>query len=410
VGVRLVKAAVFSYIDPSPSVLNGEGPLFGKRVTVQTSIAVKGWPTEANSPALHGYLPLEDATVVERLKAAGAILVGSTQSSELGFGLSRDGAARALTERHGDVALMTDTMGEARVAAASAGLFGFKPSYGRVSRFGLVGLVPSMDCCSILGKAPDDLAAVFHAIAGADERDPSLADDPAPNLAPRSDRKAATPIVGFVAECLETLNTAERTAFREALARLEQAGCEVQEVAFADFDLFRAIHNLIGSVEASSSCGKFDGVRYGHRAAGAKNWNEMYLQSRGESFGLLLKAYLFQGAYFQFQDYPAFERACRIRARLVKESRSLFRRVDLLASPTRRAIIDPSRAGTVDQVYDAFSLTLPASLTGQPALTLPNFLTDQVGDLGLQLVGPFFGDEQLLELGWQLSRPVEGAR
>lgn len=198
-GVRLVKAAVFSYIDPSPSALNGEGPLFGKRATVQASIAVKGWPTEANSPALHGYLPLEDATVVERLKSAGAILVGNTQSSELGFGLFRDGAARALTEGHGDVALMTDTMGEARVAAASAGLFGFKPSYGRVSRFGLVGLVPSMDCCSILGKDSNDLAAVFHAIAGPDERDPSLADDPAPNLAPRSDRKAATPVVGFVA-------------------------------------------------------------------------------------------------------------------------------------------------------------------------------------------------------------------
>ncbi len=409
-GVRLVKAAVFSYIDPSPSALNGEGPLFGKRATVQASIAVKGWPTEANSPALHGYLPLEDATVVERLKSAGAILVGNTQSSELGFGLFRDGAARALTEGHGDVALMTDTMGEARVAAASAGLFGFKPSYGRVSRFGLVGLVPSMDCCSILGKDSNDLAAVFHAIAGPDERDPSLADDPAPNLAPRSDRKAATPVVGFVAECLETLDRAEGTAFRKALARLEQAGCEIREVAFADFDLFRAAHNLIGSVEASSSCGKFDGVRYGHRAAGGKNWNEMYLQSRGESFSLLLKAYLFQGAYFQFRDYPAFERACRIRARLVKESRSLFRRVDLLASPTRRAILDPGRAGTVDEVYDVFSLTLPANLTGQPALTLPGFLTDQNGDRGLQLVGPCFGDEQLLELGWQLSRPVEGAR
>lgn len=405
-----MQAEVFSYIDPSPPASTAGGPLVGKRATVQSSIAVKGWPTEANSPALQGYVPLEDATVVERLRSSGAALVGNTHTSELGFGLFRNGAGRALTGGHADIALMTDTMGEARVAAATAGLVGFKPSYGRISRFGLVGLVPSMDCCSILGMNLEDLAAVFQTIEGPDERDPSMPDFQAPDLPWRSGREPSAPTAGIVTQCLETFNATERTAFREALSKLQQAGVEIREVSFEDFDLFRATHHLIGSVEASSGCGKFDGVRYGHRAAGSKNWNEMYLQSRAESFSLILKGYLFQGAYFQFQNYPAFERACRIRARLVKESKRLFNSLDLLIFPTRRATRDTTRAETVEQVYDAFSLTLQANLTGQPALTLPGFLTVQDGDLGLQLVGPLFGDEVLLELARRLFRSVEGAR
>ena len=403
-----MNAAVFCYIDPSPPAPAAGGPLSGKRATVQASIAVKGWPTEANSPALQGYVPLEDATVVERLRSAGAILVGNTHTSELGFGLSRDGAGRALTDGHADVALVTDTMGEGRVAAASAGVFGFKPSYGRISRFGLVGLVPSMDCCSILGKSLEDLAAVFQALDGPDERDPSMPDGRVPDLPWRSDRELPALTAGIVTQCLDTMDAAERTAFQTALTKLQQKGIAIREVSFEDFDLFRATHNLIGSVEASSSCGKFDGVRYGHRASGAKNWNEMYLQSRAESFSLLLKAYLFQGAYFQFQNYPAFERACRIRAKLVNESRKLFGSVDLLIFPTRLTTHDATTAETVEQVYDAFSFALPANLTGQPALTLPGYLPTHKGDLGLQMVGPLFGDEYLLEIAGRLYPSVEG--
>ncbi len=405
-----MQAEIFSHIDPSPPAGIAGGALFGKRATVQSSIAVKGWPTEANSPALEGYVPLEDATVVERLRSAGATLVGNTHSSELGFGLFGDGAGRALRGRIADVALITDTLGEARLAAAAAGLFGFKPSYGRISRFGLVGLVPSMDCCSMLARDLEDLATVFQSIEGPDERDPSMPDRRAPDFLWRTSRGPSALIAGVVTQCLETLNPAERMAFGEALSRIRQAGAEIREVSFEDFDLFRVAHNLIGSVEASSSCGKFDGVRYGHRSSGAKNWNEMYLQSRAESFSLLLKTYLFQGAYLQFQNYPAFERACRIRARLVRESRELFNRLDLLIFPTRQATRDTGRPETVEQVYDAFALTLPANLTGQPALTLPGLLTVQDGDLGLQLVGPLFGDEHLLDLAGRLSPPMEGAR
>lgn len=401
---------VFSFCDPTAGTSTSGGTLFGKRAAIQCSISVKGWPTEAGSRALQGYVSLEDATVVERLRSAGSALVGNTRSSEMGFGIFVDGATQAIRDGHADIALMTDTMGEARMAAACAGIFGFKPSYGRVSRFGLVGLVPSMDCCGILGTSLEDIAEAFKAIEGKDDRDPSMADMgmQAPQPVPGGGNSALS--AGIVTECIENLGAGERCAFSEAIGRMGEAGITVREVQWKDFSLFQAAHNVIGSVEASSSCGKFDGVRYGHCVPGAKNWNEMYLRSRAESFSLILKSYLFQGAYFQFENYPAFERACGIRARLVTASRRVLEDLDMLIFPARRGGINATRAETVEQVYNAFSLTLPANVTGQPALTLPGILPAPDGDLGLQLVGPLFGDEQLFEAARRLSQWTKGAR
>lgn len=404
----------FSYLDPSPPAPADGGALSGKRAAVQSSISVKGWPTEAGSRALEGFVALEDATVVERLRAAGATLVGNTHTGELGFGLAGDTASQALKNGLVDVALMTDTLGEGRVAAASAGVFGLKPSYGRVSRFGLVGLVPSMDCCSILGRSLDDLAAVLEAVEGHDDRDPSMGDTPLEasgmgrGSSPGSEMSSLS--AGVVVQSLESLDAGGRKVFEEALRRVEKAGIGLREVQCEDFDLFRIVHNVIGSVEASSSCGKFDGVRYGHCAAGAKNWNEMYLRSRGESFGRVLKAYLFQGAYFQFENYPAFERACSLRAKLAQAGRKWLDGVDMMILPTRCGAADDRPAETVEQVYDIFPLTLSANVTGQPALTLPGFLPASAGDLGLQLVGPVGGDRLLLEAAGRLYPRTEEAR
>lgn len=400
----------FSYVDPSPQtcVDGDDKPLFGKRAAVQCTISVRGWPTEAGSRALQGFTALEDATVVERMRRAGATLAGSTCTGEMGLGLLGDTTSLALRDDHADLALMTDTLGEARMAAASAGLFGFKPSYGRVSRFGLVGLIPSMDCCSILGKKLEDVTAAFRTIEGMDDRDPSMDGGPVASAPFISKVKSITLSGGIVAQSLEALDASEREGFKDALERLQkETGIELREVQWSDFDLFRTIHNVIGSVEASSSCGKFDGVRYGCCVAGTRNWNEMYLQSRGRSFGPLLKAYLFQGAFFQFQRYAAFERACGIRARLVKGMRELLDSVDLLLFPTIRASTRTTAAETVTQVYESFALTLPANVTGQPALTVPGLMPFRSGDLGLQMIGPMGGDELLFEAARRLCPRTE---
>jgi aspartyl-tRNA(Asn)/glutamyl-tRNA(Gln) amidotransferase subunit A len=135
----------------------------------------------------------------------------------------------------------------------------------------------------------------------------------------------------------------------------------------------------------------------------------MYLNSRGESFGMLIKTYLFQGAYFQFENYPAFENACRIRRRLVRDIAGLFGNVDLLVLPTRRLKRDAASAATINETYDAFLLTLPANITGQPSLQIPSFVLGDGYDFGLQLIGPRLGDARLLATGMRLSSLAQGA-
>jgi len=401
-----MNSEVFAHFDSSPSAVENGGSLAGKRAAVQSLIGVRGWPTAAGSKALGGFVPLEDATVVQRLRAEGALLVGNTPTSELGLGICGDGAARAVPEGQADVALMLDTLGEARVAAARAGLCGFKPSWGRVSRFGLMGLVPSMECCSLLARNPKDLARVFQVVQCMDECDPSMVAAEMPKNQTQNGLQKKDLTAGIATRLIEALSPEERSAFFKALAKLQRSGVAIREVKFEDEGLFSLVHQVIGTVEASSSCGKYDGVRFGHRAQGAKNWNEMYLETRRESFSPLLKTFLFQGAYFQFENYPAFENACRIRARLVHESRKLFESLDLMLLPTQSTIHNAARAQSLEQLYNAFSLTLPANVTGQPALSLPGLIKCGGQDTGLQVVGPFLGDEKLLS--WAQTLIVQG--
>jgi aspartyl-tRNA(Asn)/glutamyl-tRNA(Gln) amidotransferase subunit A len=384
------------------------GPLAGLRVVIQPNLSVCGWPTTAGSLGLEGFVALEDATVVTLLRQAGAVIVGSALMSELGFGLAGDTVTQALTEGYADVGLMTDTMGEARLAAAKAGLFAFKPSYGIVSRLGLIGLVPSMECVGIVARDPRHFPAVMSAIAQKDPDDFSMTEEALPDFRMPSSFQGKGTRIGVVEEYVETLSQDEAEAFAKVLASMERAGFAVNKVRFDGINLFPVVHNIVGSVEASSSAGKYDGVRYGHRTSSARNWNEMYLKSRGESFGTLIKTYLFQGAYFQFEAYADFENACRIRRRLVGQVNTLLEEVDCLASLTSGTDYDPYRAVNTTETYDAFASTLMASVTGQPSLQLPGLAMSGNRDLGLQLIGPRLGDPQLLAMAAGLSRLVEG--
>ncbi|NLT21766.1 MAG: hypothetical protein GXX82_01830, partial [Syntrophorhabdus sp.] len=168
----------------------------------------------------------------------------------------------------------------------------------------------------------------------------------------------------------------------------------------------RAVHNTVAAVEASSSAGKYDSVRFGHRAPQGRNWNEMYLASRGESFRLPVKAFLFQGAFFQFEDYGAFEDACRIRNRLVRETTDVLGAVDFLVFPTRRMEHDPWAAGSVRAVYESFMLTLPANVTGSPAVQVPGCAVHDGVDIGLQIMGRRRDDARLLSAASAIASSV----
>jgi len=398
-----MKTDVFTYTNPSLSSPVKNGLLAGKTLSIQPNMSVRGWPTDAGSLALKGFVAIEDATVIQRMKNAGAVIVGSARMSELGLGLNGDTSGLALAEGRSEMAFMTDMMGEARITASRIKAYGFKPTSGIVSRFGLIGLVPSMECFGILASNPNDINTVMGIIAGNDDRDFSLFDGEMPRFDKASGTAPSMNAIGIVNECIEHLSGEESRAFRNGMEKLKALGFGIQEVSLPDFDIFRTIHHIVSSVEASSSCGKYDGVRYGHRTATAKNWNDMYLKSRSECFGLLVKTYLFQGAYFQFENYAAFENASRIRARLVKDIDGIFTRVDALAFPTRRRDLHAGAAKTVDDIYDECALTLPANVMGLPSVQIPGYVLDGNTDMGLQIVGARMSDARLLSLSVRLS-------
>ncbi|MDD5775758.1 MAG: amidase family protein, partial [Candidatus Omnitrophica bacterium] len=323
--------------------------------------------------------------------------------SELGLGLAADTTDRILSGGQSDMAVMTDMMGEARIAAARSGAFACKPSTGIVSHFGLIGLAPSLECPGILAHTPEDIAATMESIIGDDDRDFSLCGTEELRWGPSTGPDVSLKTIGIIKEPIAALDEAGIRAFRSGLEKLKKAGFTIREVSLPEYCLFRGVHHCIGAVEASSSCGKYDGVRYGYRTASAKNWNDMYLKTRAEAFGPLVKAYLFQGAYFQFENDAAFMNACRIRARLVKAINSLFAGVDALAFPTRVSGSGDEAATVTENLYNEFVLTLPANVAGVPAVQMPGYCIDGGIDYGLQLYGPRLSDAWLLALAARLS-------
>ncbi len=394
---------VFFY-RPPPTADSQGGPLQGLRIALQANLSVAGWPTDAGSRALTGFTAVEDATIVRRLRRAGASLCGSTRMSELGFGVQGSRAGDAIGGQAADAELVLDLMGESRLAAAHAAVCGFKPSYGLVSRFGLIGLIPSMECCGLLSASLTNIREILKSIAGQDDLDFSLPAEPPLDFSPpEMDPKKTA--VGVIAEAQIGLSAEQKTAFCSAVEELKEAGFSIRDMSLPDFPLFLLVHRIVGSVEASSSAGRYDSVRYGPRAAGAKNWNDMYLLSRGAAFGPLLKSYLFQGAYFQFDRYEAHENACRIRARLLADVQRRFSAADFLVLPAAHGAASGEPASLAD-TYAQFASTAFANVTGQPVLYVPP--ASGGASSGFQLAGPRLSDARLLALGEHLLKARRG--
>lgn len=386
--------SIFRYRNPDTAGASG-GPLQGVNIAIQPNVSVEGWPTDAGSKALVNFTALEDATIIRRLREAGTAVCGSTRMSEFGFGLDGSRAGEALKENAADVEMVLDLMGESRLAASRAGVCGFKPSYGLVSSLGLIGLIPSMECWGLLSADIDRIRRVLDTISGPDPLDFSLPDEPAPDFSARGIDPENTSI-GMISEAVGRLPAESKDAFQASVDELKQAGFSVRELSLPDMALFSLVHNIVGSVEASSCAGRYDSVRYGRRASGARNWNEMYLLSRGAAFGTLVKSYLFQGAYFQFERYAAYEDACRIRTRLAESMRKLFDHADFLIFPAALGG-GMCQTSSLTATYEQFAATLFANVTGQPALYLPPAPGAQAA--GFQLAGPRRSDARVLALG-----------
>ncbi|MDP8217354.1 MAG: amidase family protein [Candidatus Theseobacter exili] len=376
--------------------LDEKGSLSGKKVVIQPNMSMKNLPTEAGSKALEGFTALETATVINRFQKAGGTIAGSSRIAEFAFGLNEDTTASILTEKTVDCAFMTDTLGEASHTAQTAAMYGFKPTYGIVSRFGLIGLIPSMETFGIIAESTEIIVAIMKEICGLDNKDVSMSDNQIPDFSKIDLVNHGISTAGIPAGYSEMLDEKERKIFLESVENIKSAGIAVKEIPFPAYRMFQTVHFIIGCVEASSACGKYDSVRYGHRAKNGDNWNEMYINSRKESFRTLLKTYLFQGAYFQFENYESFEKAAKVRTYLAKETAQLFEKVDVIISPVKRAKYNTGTTKTIDAIYNAFALTLPANVLGCPTLSLPITGKSSEQNPGLQIMGKPYSDVALL--------------
>ena len=234
------------FVYRNPGAADGDGPLKGLKVAIQPNLSKEGWPTEAGSKALAGFKALEDATIIRRLQGAGACICGSTRMSEFGFGLEGSSAGEALRQKDADVELVLDLMGESRLAAQRASVCGFKPGYGLVSRLGLVGLIPSMECSGILSGSIKNIRDILKAVAGPDEMDFSLPDEKTPDFsAHKIDPKKTT--IGLITEAQASLPAGREKTFLAAVEELKKAGFTLREVSLPDYPLFSLVHMIVGS-------------------------------------------------------------------------------------------------------------------------------------------------------------------
>jgi aspartyl-tRNA(Asn)/glutamyl-tRNA(Gln) amidotransferase subunit A len=400
-------------------------PLAGVPVAVKDVLHVAGLPTTCGSRILEGYRPPFAATAVARLEAAGAIVVGKTNMDEFAMGSSTEnsawkptrnpwdrgrvpggssgGSAAAVAARMVPVALGTDTGGSIRQPAALCGVVGLKPTWGRVSRYGLVAFASSLDQVGPLVRTVEDAALVCSALFGADPHDSTSADAPVPDFGEALCRGAGGLRVGvprsFLADGVEAETMAR---FRESLAALESAGAEVVEVDLPHLPHAIATYYLVATAEASSNLARYDGVRYGLRAPGDRDLRRLYGETRDRGFGAEVKRRIILGTFALSAGYydAYYLRAQKVRTLIRRDFEAALETCDLVATPTTPtpAFRLGEKTGDPLQMYLADIFTVPANLAGLPALSLPCGLAGGL-PVGLQLLGRRFDEVTLLRAG-----------
>ncbi len=403
----------------------GRGPLDGIPVGIKDVIAVAGQPLTASSRMLANFVSPYDATVTERLRAAGAVLWGRTNLDEFAMGSSTEnsafrptanpwdlgrvpggssgGSAAAVAAGEAPSALGSDTGGSVRQPAAFCGLVGVKPTYGRVSRYGLVAFASSLDQIGPLGRQVADAALLLGAIAGHDPRDSTSVDVPVPDYAAELGRRRGPWKLGLPREYFGAgLDPEVGAAIDAAVAFYRRLGCEVKEVSLPHAAHAIAVYYIIATAECSSNLARYDGVRYGHRSAQAADAVDLYFRSRAEGFGPEVKRRIILGTYVLSSGYydAYYLRAQRVRTLIRQDFLDAYREVDALLTPT--APTPPFRLG--EKVSDPLAMylsdiyTISLNLAGVPGVSVPCGFTRGGLPIGLQIVGQPFREADLLAI------------
>lgn len=427
---RQADAALNIFIDRTRVVSNSGGPLAAVPVAIKDNIVTTDAPTTCASKILAGFRSPFDATAVARLRAAGATLVGKTNLDEFAmgsstensaFGVTRNpwdhdrvaggssgGSAAAVAARVVPVALGSETGGSVRQPAAFCGVVGLKPTYGRVSRHGLVAFASSLDQIGIFSKHVDECAAVLQVIAGHDPADSTSSDAPVDDYLAALDGGAGGLRIGVVQECIEQLEGETRDAFDRAVAMMKEAGAAVENVSIPSIRRAIAVYYIVANAEASANLSRFDGIRYGQRSAAAQNLKKTYSRSRSEGFGDEVKRRIMLGTFALSSGYydAYYGRAQAVRQLMREEFARAFASCDLLLTPTT-----PSAAFKVgEKASDPLSMylsdifTAPANLVGIPAISVPSVLSGEGLPLGVQLMAPHFQEATLFRAARAFER------
>ncbi|XP_050380965.1 glutamyl-tRNA(Gln) amidotransferase subunit A, chloroplastic/mitochondrial [Argentina anserina] len=422
------------------------GPLAGVLVAVKDNICTADMPSTAGSRVLEGYTPPYDATAVRKIKELGGIVVGKTNMDEFGMGSTTEGSAfqvtanpwdttrvpggssggsaAAVSARQSMVSLGSDTGGSVRQPASFCGVVGLKPTYGRVSRFGLMAYASSLDVIGCFGTSVADAGILLHAISGHDRLDATSSKREIPDLASQFgsisllDSKPLKGLkVGLIRETLnDGVDIGVSSAIRTAALHLEELGCSIGDVSLPSFSLGLPAYYVIASSESSSNLSRYDGLRYGNQVA-TDELNSQYMDSRAKGFGSEVKRRILTGTYALSAGYydAYYKRAQQVRTIIRKSFKEALGEYDILISPAA-----PSAAYKIGEkkddplaMYVGDIMTVNVNLAGLPALVLPcGFAEGGSAGLpvGLQMVGAAFSEEKLLRVGHIFEQTLQNCR
>jgi aspartyl-tRNA(Asn)/glutamyl-tRNA(Gln) amidotransferase subunit A len=433
--------AAAAVVDRDRAAGRALGPLAGVPVAIKDNLLREHCIAACGSRMLEHFVAPYSATAVARLERLGAIVVGRTNMDEFGMGSSTErsafgptpnpwapdrvpggssgGSAAAVASDLCPLALGSDTGGSVRQPAALCGVSGLKPTYGRISRLGLVAYASSLDCVGLLARSTSDLALGLQ-IAGADDGDPTSAAVPVPDYAAlpaRADLRGLR--IGVAREFAAAVVDAEvDDAVRAATTLLRERGAELVDCSLPAAEHAVATYYLVAAAEASSNLARYDGVRYGHRAGGDQRLDDVYAASRSSGFGAEVQLRILLGTFALQKGYQdqVYGQASRVRALLRRDFARAFAQCDLIASATSPIAAFPLGSRLQDPVamYRCDALTVPASLAGLPALSVPCGTTRGGLPVGLQLTAPAFAEPLLLQVGdvyqratdWHRRRPA----
>ncbi|MBQ7722631.1 MAG: Asp-tRNA(Asn)/Glu-tRNA(Gln) amidotransferase subunit GatA [Kiritimatiellae bacterium] len=399
------------------------GALLGVPVAIKDLINVAGQPCTCASKILEGYVSPYDATVSARLRSAGAIFAGRVNMDEFAMGSSTENSAFKTTRNPHDTsrvpggssggsaaavaggmaicALGTDTGGSIRQPASFCGIVGFKPTYGRVSRYGVTAFASSLDQVGPMTRDVTDAALLMNVLAGCDEHDGTTADVPVPDFAAALDGASLKGVrIGLPKEYfVDGTDPQVSSIVRSAIDRCAAAGAELVEVSLPHTEYAMAVYYIVAPAEASANLARFDGVRYGHRTGKPEDVYSLYAKSRAEGFGAEVKRRIILGTYVLSSGYydAYYGRAQKVRTLIRRDFEDAFTKVDALLTP-----VAPTPAFKVGELQDPLSMylndlfTIPASLAGLPAISVPAGKTAEGLPVGVQFIGAPFADAKVL--------------